>query len=116
MNLYFLAGRRDHKCQICGKEFIQNTQLKAHMFHHNRENALTCDVCGKQFNRRTRLREHMDYVHLKKQMPACNMCRKEFMRREDLNRHIETHVGNRNHECKVCAKKFVTKAAVRIHM
>lgn len=44
------------------------------------------------------------------------MCDKGFMRREDLNRHAETHVGTRNHACGVCDKKFVTRAAVRIHM
>lgn len=38
------------------------------------------------------------------------------MRKEDLNRHIETHVGERNHLCSICDKKFVTKAAARIHM
>lgn len=43
------------------------------------------------------------------------MCDKKFMRREDLNRHVETHIGERMHSCPHCDKKFVTKAAVRIH-
>lgn len=37
------------------------------------------------------------------------------MRREDLSRHIESHIGERNHSCAVCDKKFVTRAAARIH-
>lgn len=82
------TGRRDHKCNICGKDFIQNTQLKAHMFHHNDENALVCDLCGKKFNRKTRLTEHLVYIHLKKKMPECHMCKKTFMRKEDMNRHV----------------------------
>ena len=114
-NIYS-TGKRDHVCRICGKSFIQNTQLRAHLFHHTGENAYNCDICGKQFNRKTRMREHIEYIHLEKKMPTCNMCSKTFMRREDLGRHIESHIGERKHMCSICNRKFVTKAAARIHM
>ena len=59
-------GRRDHKCETCGKSFssAQALQKHIHKFHDgHKDNDYKCETCGKSFSQAGHLKKHFHTTH-----------------------------------------------------
>ncbi|XP_045713242.1 zinc finger protein 445 isoform X2 [Phyllostomus hastatus] len=53
------AGKKCHKCSMCGKTFSKTSQLISHKRFHTRERPFKCMECGKTFRWSSNLARHM---------------------------------------------------------
>ena len=57
-------GKKDHKCDSCGKTFSYSGHLKTHFSSvHNMKKDHKCDLCGKEFSQVGYLKKHINAVH-----------------------------------------------------
>ncbi|CAH1792432.1 unnamed protein product [Owenia fusiformis] len=110
-------------CTLCGKRFLTNGELNAHMVYHN-EKRFMCQLCGVKFFKRFELKSHTNRIHLKTKMFSCKHCKVEFMSVDKRWRHyLESpecvKVGNiamTVYTCETCKKQFQHKAKLEIHI
>ena len=76
------------------------------MFH---QPGVKCNECGKQFVNERNLKKHNDTVHEKNSGIKCNECGKQFANESTLKRHNDTvHEKNSGKvECKYCLNSYV---------
>ncbi|XP_072801593.1 LOW QUALITY PROTEIN: zinc finger and SCAN domain-containing protein 31 [Vicugna pacos] len=99
------AGERHHRCNECGKSFIQSSVLIQHWRIHTGEKPYECEQCGKTFSQRSGLIEHQR-SHTGEKPYQCKECRKAFSASNGLIRHRRVHTGERPYECEECGKAF----------
>ena len=57
-------GKKDYKCESCGKLFSEAGTLKKHMHTvHDGHKDHKCDSCGKSFTKLQSLEKHLHIVH-----------------------------------------------------
>ena len=54
------------KCKVCGKSFMENHELEAHLKTHNEMQPFSCDKCEKKFYLKWRLEKHRGSHYTKK--------------------------------------------------
>uniref|UniRef100_A0A672F860 C2H2-type domain-containing protein n=1 Tax=Salarias fasciatus TaxID=181472 RepID=A0A672F860_SALFA len=83
-------------CHFCGKEFKCRSQLAAHLQTHTGERPHLCDVCGRKFARQYQLKRHKLLVHANGAGPgaeppdppfSCGVCGKRLYSEELLAAH-----------------------------
>uniref|UniRef100_A0A8C0FSH0 C2H2-type domain-containing protein n=1 Tax=Bubo bubo TaxID=30461 RepID=A0A8C0FSH0_BUBBB len=108
------SGRKEHKCEHCGKVFTWETSLNCHRWIHSGEKPFKCRDCGRSFRLRGNLVFHQK-THTKAKPFVCSTCGKRFSCRTNLVTHQLIHMGDRPYPCSHCGKSFWVKSHLRSH-
>ncbi|XP_068932786.1 zinc finger protein with KRAB and SCAN domains 5 isoform X3 [Petaurus breviceps papuanus] len=109
------TGERPHKCDECGKSFIQSAHLIQHQRIHTGEKPFKCDECGKSYNQRVHLTQHQR-VHTGEKPYQCPLCGKAFRVRSHLVQHQSVHTGEKPFQCNECGKSFGRRSHLAGHL
>ena len=101
-------------------QFISNRQIIKSILriYFQEENAYPCTQCPKKFSSKKHLDGHL-VIHSNKRPFVCQICGSSFKYKQVLTGHLRSvHYKTRpkNHECKVCNKKFYSSYKLAIHM
>lgn len=118
------TNERPYVCELCARAYKQSFELKEHKASAHPASGVrkvhTCSICNKQLTTRNGLYVHMK-AHRGEKNHVCTFCDKRFVTSGELSSHMKhVHTNEINAEqlpCGLegCAKKFVTKAALRHH-
>ncbi|XP_030608719.1 zinc finger protein 26-like [Archocentrus centrarchus] len=111
----FDTGKKFLKCDVCGKAFKDNYEMKRHYRIHTGEKPYSCETCGKCFTQRSTLTVHMR-IHTSEKPYPCKTCGKMFARSSRLLEHIRTHTGEKPYPCKMCGKMFTRSSYLLVHI
>lgn len=101
------GNRRDLQiCEICGLQFRFTCTLDEHIRRkHLNKKIFKCDVCGKEFMLNVELKKHYR-VHTGHKPYNCRHCDKKFSDFSIRARHERIHTGERPYKCESCEKSF----------
>ena len=87
-----LNERKEHKCEICEKEFSTEQKLKRHFLgvHDQNVKVYSCNICTKSFSKAQTLKQHIHSVHSGHKDYKCESCGKSFAEAKTLKRHVHT--------------------------
>ncbi|XP_069673488.1 gastrula zinc finger protein XlCGF57.1-like isoform X3 [Periplaneta americana] len=105
---------RHFKCELCGKGFTKQRNLKQYQHIHSDEKRFKCNVCDKGFTYRCDLERHTS-THTNNKPFKCKICAKCFIQRYELRRHEFTHTREKFFKCNECEKSFKLQHHLRIH-
>ena len=82
-------GKKDYKCDFCGKSLTQAGSLKKHIhtIHAGHKN-YDCAFCSKSFYQAGDLKRHMHTVHYGHKDNKCEYCGVSYSRKHNLKKHI----------------------------
>uniref|UniRef100_A0A8C6XRY1 C2H2-type domain-containing protein n=1 Tax=Naja naja TaxID=35670 RepID=A0A8C6XRY1_NAJNA len=107
------STKRRHRCEECGKAFLQVCHLKKHHFVHTDHKPFLCTECGKSYSSEENLRGHLR-LHTGERPYRCHFCGDAFPQRPELLRHLISHTGEA-HLCTVCGKALRDPHTLRAH-
>lgn len=58
-NCCFFQGVKEFKCEVCGREFTLQANMKRHMLIHTSVRPYQCHICFKTFVQKQTLKTHM---------------------------------------------------------
>lgn len=100
-------NHKQHKCNICGKVYVQQANLKYHMIaaHENRR-PFKCGVCHKTFSQPGNLQTHLS-IHQTFRAYACSECKQSFTQLGNLKSHCKNkHSSVLYLSCGICLLSF----------
>lgn len=102
-------------CDMCGKNFMSEKGLKAHIGTHSEERNYMCQICPKAFKDATTLRVHVR-SHRDERRFVCDECGKAFKKSYSLTEHKKLHRGLLPFRCNICLKRFVSQTVLNSHV
>ncbi|XP_033639003.1 uncharacterized protein LOC117299562 [Asterias rubens] len=102
-------------CELCNKSFINRQRLDAHKSRvHNRERPMLCEVCGKSFFCNENLKLHQR-VHNGEKPYTCKLCGTSFSMASSLTRHLRIHSNEKPYVCGRCGRAFSQDSSLKRH-
>ncbi|XP_022078469.1 zinc finger protein ZFP2-like [Acanthochromis polyacanthus] len=109
------TGKKKVKCDVCGKAFKKNCEMKRHYRIHTGEKPYICSTCGKRFSEVSSFKYHKR-IHTGEKPYSCEMCGKSFRSTDNLLVHMRTHTGEKPYSCQTCGKNFSRSGHLLGHM
>ena len=122
--MFLISGTKKFVCHICGKAFVVNESLSAHMKVHDDSPLLSCDICQATFKYENSLKTHQK-LHSNLKEFKCTICNREFLRKRTLDDHLKCHekgtvrmalISKPSEFCTLCSKGFANAYGLRRHM
>uniref|UniRef100_A0A1A9W702 Protein krueppel n=1 Tax=Glossina brevipalpis TaxID=37001 RepID=A0A1A9W702_9MUSC len=115
LEAHIATHTNEQTCLECKKTCGSIEELSAHMIdEHNRNPRNQCNVCKKVFTMKTSLMDHMR-IHSGEKPFLCTICGKSFRQNSNLRQHLMRHTNEKNFKCDVCLNAYVTKAELFSH-
>ena len=100
-----MDNKKEYKCSICMKSFMENFKLQNHMkeTHDSIEKCIVCSLCGKGFPSKLVTKNH-EKTHLNERNQKCHLCDKRFLTKGHLINHfnhLHSTTAN-NFKCEFC--------------
>ena len=117
-HLKYHVKERPHKCNICGKTYIEAQTLKIHMRKHSGDRPYVCHHCGLQFYSSSNLLSHRNSAHSdSREIHKCDICDARLSTQGNLRVHKKVvHAVERPFTCEICGKSFKTqKSLEQVH-
>ena len=113
-------GNKHAKCQLCGKMFYSNSQLRRHERCHglHKSKFVICQQCGKQFLFAHNLKRHVETMHgARQEVFHCSYCGKGFRSKNSMVTHVQlVHFNLYSFSCKECQSTFPRSKFLIDHM
>ncbi|KAG7295375.1 hypothetical protein JYU34_022424 [Plutella xylostella] len=106
---------KPYSCEICGKRFTTNINLKYHMDRHEGVKRFQCSMCSNLFTTASGLKKHVLRHHSDKRPFACDKCEKTFVCPSECNLHKLRNHSEKSVACPLCEAKFSSMANLRGH-
>ncbi|XP_056378458.1 oocyte zinc finger protein XlCOF8.4-like isoform X2 [Hyla sarda] len=110
-------GLRDGRvfpCSVCGKHFIQESDLIIHEHSHSGEKPSTGSQYLECFPSKTKLWVP-EIIHTGTKPYSCSECGKCFSKKANLLIHGRSHTGEKPFSCSKCGKCFSQKFKLVVH-
>lgn len=107
-------GDKPFACDLCGKKFTFDRDLKQHKIKHRNRKAFVCGICQKAYSNEDKLNEHKITHNLITPQFECDHCGKEFLKEAYFNQHLKTH--SQIYPCPQCQKVLKSKYSFEQHM
>ena len=100
------------RCNICGKIYDTELNLKKHVRRSHETKQKPCHICGMMVKE---LSIHIKYQHLQKDLKkyCCEFCGKGFKGYSGYQFHVAGHTGEKKYSCGGCAKTFRTSSEAK---
>ncbi|KAK4037765.1 zinc finger protein 2 isoform X2 [Daphnia magna] len=106
-------------CELCGKRFKTNFELKKHLDKHpSEDNPLPyqCKYCDSRFPDKAQQITHSNTLHANEGEYVCHICGKKVKTETALENHVKSHSGIRDLKCHICDAAFASRYTLNAHV